>query len=80
LTNSWQLQVIEDRLRERLPLFGVLRRLEFLDPVFDGVQLADLADGHVNDHLNGAIPGSVYWSHPGIGLMEPPQDRPIGAT
>ena len=34
----------------------------------------------VNDHLNGAIPGSVYWSHPGIGLMEPPQDRPIGAT
>ena len=34
----------------------------------------------VNDHLNGAIPGSVYWSHPGIGLMEPAQDRPIGAT
>jgi len=37
-------------------------------------------DTFVNDHLNGAIPGSVYWSHPGIGLMEPPQDRPIGAT
>ncbi len=34
----------------------------------------------VNDHLNGAIPGSVYWSHPGIGLLEPPWDRPNGAT
>ena len=34
----------------------------------------------VNDHLNRAIPGSPYWSHPGIGLIEPRQDRPNRAT
>lgn len=34
----------------------------------------------VNDHPYGAIPGSPYWSHCGIGLMEPRQDRPNGAT
>ncbi len=32
------------------------------------------------DRFIGATLGSVYWSHPGIGLMEPPQDRPNGAT
>ena len=45
-----------------------------------GVNPVQATNWHVNDHLNGAIPGSVYWSHPGIGLMEPPRDRPIGAT
>ena len=37
------------------------------------------ARAYVN-HLNGAIPGPVYRSHPEIGLMEPLQDRPVGAT
>ena len=36
--------------------------------------------GYVNDHPNRAIPGSPYWSHPGIGLIEPRQDRPNRAT
>jgi hypothetical protein len=35
---------------------------------------------YVNDRPYGAIRGSAYWRHPMIGLIEPPDDRPNGAT
>ena len=40
-------QVLENRLAELLPLRGFLCGLQILDPLFDGVELADLADGHI---------------------------------
>ena len=48
-----------------------------ISPIFIVSLIALVA---VNDRPYGAIPGSAYWRHPMIGLMEPPDDRPNGAT
>jgi len=50
--------------------------------IFNGAKIGRRAEVriNVNDHLIGAIPGSPYWSHLEIGLMEPLQDRLIGTT
>ncbi len=41
------LEVIEHRLRQLLTLPGLFFRRQFFDPFLDGVEFADLADGHV---------------------------------
>ena len=41
------LEIIEHRLRPLLALPGLFLRVQIPDPLLDGVELADLADGHV---------------------------------
>ena len=75
--------VITLTLTDKLPIRHIsqARRIACLTATLTNSQRRFLADHlPVNDHPNRAIPGSPYWSHPGIGLIEPRQDRPNRAT